>query len=162
MKSYSMNEACKTADLGTEKIVSFLEGIKITKNVINVEGQREYQLKDIDLIWETDSGIKTIEIKVDNYFNTGNYFFETKSNVEKNTPGCFMYTEADYLFYYFLNVELHVMWVKPARRWFIANQSRFKTVRTSTSVGGGKYHTEGALVKREILKNELGVNIIKL
>jgi hypothetical protein len=163
MKSYTMNKACQTADLGTAKIVEWLEGLRITKSVINVEDKKEYQMMDIDLLWELNTGEwRSIEIKVDNYFETGNYFFETKSNIEKGTPGCFMYSGANLLFYYFLDRELHIMPLKSTRKWFKANQERFRTVRTSTSVGNGKYHTEGALIKRDILKNECAVTIIKL
>ena len=34
----------------------------------------------------------------DRYLNTRNFFFETYSNREKQTPGCLMHTEADYIF----------------------------------------------------------------
>lgn len=164
MKSYSMNEACDTADEGTEHIINFLNALNITVEVRNVELDKEYQKKDIDLIWVCLINGKhierTIEIKVDTYFSTGNYFFETKSNVEKRTPGCFMYSEADLMFYYFLGKELHMFNLKKARAWFIENQDRFTTRRTSTSVGNGaRYHTEGALVKRDIFIKECDADI---
>ena len=158
-----MKDACATADEGTTHIVSYLQSIKETLNVINVENDKEYQKRDIDLIWTYTEGSKTVEIKVDNYASTGNYFFETISNVGKNTKGCFMYSEADLLFYYFLKIrELHVMPLKQVREWFIKNQGRFRTVRTSTAVNGNKYYTEGALVKRATVEQESKVTIIKI
>jgi hypothetical protein len=120
--------------LGTELIFNFLQNQKSTIKIINVENDIDYQKKDIDLIKirELNSEVKetAIEIKVDNYYRTGNYFFETLSNVERGTDGCFMYSEATYLFYYFLNVELHIFNFSKAREWFIANRDRFKLVRT--------------------------------
>jgi hypothetical protein len=159
-----MQSACETADEGTEHIVDFLYSLPMTVNVENVEDSEEFRKKDIDLIWSfkvNDSILKKyIEIKVDTYSGSGNYFFETKSNIERRTPGCFMYSEADLLFYYFLGTELHMFNLKKARKWFIENQDRFTTCRTSTSVGNGaRYHTEGALVKREIFAKEANANL---
>ena len=44
-----------------------------------------------------------IEIKGDRKHFTGNFFFETVSNLNKNTKGCMLYTESDYVFYYFID-----------------------------------------------------------
>lgn len=159
-KKYTMGQASHTANLGTEHIFNFLQNQKSTVKVVNVESDIEYQKKDIDLIWvrEINGEIRetTIEIKVDNYYRTGNYFFETLSNVERGTDGCFMYSEAKYLFYYFLNVELHVFNLAKAREWFVANRNRFKLVKTSTPINsfGDVYHTEGALVNRATFAKE--------
>ena len=43
----------------------------------------------------------TVEAKADKV-PSSNIFFETISNKEKNTLGCMLKTEADYVFYYFL------------------------------------------------------------
>lgn len=163
-----MSDACATAARGTKIIEEFLEYVPNTLNVENVEDDPIYREKDIDLLWTFKAkGIevtKSVEIKVDTYHATGNYFFETISNVGKNTPGCFMYSEADLLFYYFLGIELHIIPLKKARAWFVENKKRFRRVRTSTIVGGGKYYTEGALVNRADFIEESGCNvkIIKL
>ncbi len=154
-----MKDASETARIGTEHIVSYLQTQSTTVHIKNVEDDEEYRHKDIDLIWTREfKGVRKqvlIEIKVDNYYETGNYFFETLSNVEKNTPGCFMYSEADYFFYYFMHREIHVIDLAAARAWFVQNINHFPRKRTTTPVGQGFYHTEGCLVKRAVLQAAL-------
>lgn len=167
LKSYTMQDASETARLGTEHIVGYLQTQASTVSIENVEDDVAYRAKDIDLIWSRESkgNFKKvlIEVKVDNYFHTGNYFFETFSNVEKNTPGCFIYSQADYFFYYFLGVEIHVIELGPVRSWFLEKLGEFPRKRTTTPVGGSFYHTEGRLVKRSYLKEALPnyVRVIK-
>jgi hypothetical protein len=159
-----MNEACETGDVGVIHVTRFLKSIPHTIDILNVENDQSYQKKDIDLIWTFSNNKmsiqKSVEIKSDNYFSTGNYFFETISNKSKNTPGCFMYSEADLLFYYFLGYELHIMNLPKVREWFIKNRGQFKVRTTSTSVNGSRYYTEGSLVKRQRLVDENLVRIV--
>ena len=98
-----------------------------------------------------------LEVKGDRYFGTGNYFFETVSNKAKQTPGCFLYTDCDYLFYYFMEEqELHIFTMPEIRNWFLKNQNRFKISETSTPVqGGAHYITVGRLVPRHLLQEEM-------
>ena len=123
-----------------------------TVAVHNVEDDRAYQQYDIDLLWTvvTRSGrlrIIPIEIKGDRYHHTGNFFFETVSNEAKGTPGCFLYTKAYWLFYYFVEIgALYCLPMDKVRPWFVANISRFEEKRTSTPVGGDSYVTVGRLV----------------
>lgn len=166
LKSYSMQQASQTARIGTAHVVNYLHTQRTTVAVVNVEDDETYRTQDIDLIWKREfNGVcknVCVEVKVDTYFHTGNYFFETFSNVEKNTPGCFLYSQADYFFYYFLNAELHLIELQPVRAWFKDNIDRFAAKRTRTPVGQGFYHTEGRLVNCHELKKALPkhVNII--
>ncbi|MEO5607700.1 MAG: hypothetical protein ABIR13_09010 [Polaromonas sp.] len=159
IKRYSMGQASATADRGTSDIIDFLYRLNSTTDVRNVEKDPVFQTEDIDLVWtrRKDNSEKDykIEIKVDNYYKTGNYFFETLSNVEKGTPGCFLYSKADWLFYYFLSAELHVIELKVAQYWFLRRMKEFKKRQTSTPVGNGLYHTEGALVSRTVFAEEM-------
>ena len=112
--SYSMSEGINVAQQAKRDILRYLHFLEETVEVIDVEESPEYQKIDVDLIWKrnADPSIITeqLEIKGDRYYRTGNFFFETISNQSRNTPGCFMYTEADYLFYYFVEVkELHIL-----------------------------------------------------
>lgn len=158
-----MEDASATARIGTAHIVGYLQTQLSTVNVENVEDDDYYRTKDIDLIWTREAnGISkkvAVEVKVDTYFRTGNYFFETLSNVEKNTPGCFIYSEADYFFYYFLGFEIHAIELAPARAWFLDHINEFPRKRTTTTVGRSYYHTEGCLVKRSTLMSALPNNI---
>lgn len=152
LKSYSMADASEPARIGTAHVEAYLRTRRSTSCVENVEDVAEYRIKDIDLIWTRQIGTASkrvaVEVKVDTYHRTGNYFFETFSNVEKGTPGCFLYSEADYFFYYFLQVEIHAIRLAPVRAWFLENIARFQAKRTTTPVGGNFYHTEGRLVRR--------------
>lgn len=148
IKTYAFNSANNVAKRAADEITIFLEQLPITTKVENVENDPLYQGKDIDLIWhylsrktgELES--KTIEIKGDRYEKSGNYFFETISNVQKNTPGCFMYTEADWIFYYFVNPKiLHILPTFDTRNWFIRNQLQFYEATTSTSGSKGLLYT---------------------
>jgi len=163
LKSYSMRDASETARVGTAHVVGYLQTQLTTVSVENVEDDEIYRSKDIDLIWtRKHNGIVkklSVEVKVDTYFQTGNYFFETHSNVEKNTPGCFIYSEADYFFYYFLNIEIHVIDLAPVRSWFLENLDDFPSRRTTAPVGRDFYHTEGRLVKRSMLAAALPMNV---
>jgi hypothetical protein len=163
-RSYTMKESCKVADKATFAITQWLQSRKDFISIENVEDNREYQLKDIDLVLTRESGTSTIEIKGDTYYRTGNYFFETVSNSSKNTPGCFMYTEADYLFYYFVDErELHILPMKATRKWFLLNVESFKERSTSTSVGSGSYKTIGKLVPRsDVLSNVEGCKVVRI
>ena len=72
-----MKDASETARIGTEHIVSYLQTQSTTVHIKNVEDDEEYRRKDIDLIWTREfKGVRKqvlIEIKVDNYYETGNY-----------------------------------------------------------------------------------------
>lgn len=83
----------------------------------------------------------------DRWNKTNNFFFETHSNLEKGTPGCFMYTSADWLFYYFINTRLLYQLPMPKTRdWFGITINRFQERETTTPVGATRYTTVGRLV----------------
>ena len=90
-----------------------------------------------------------MEIKGDRHHRTGNFFFETVSNESKGTTGCFLYTRAEWLFYYFVEVQtLYCLPMYSVRPWFEENMDRFRERRTSTPVAEGQEHyvTVGRLV----------------
>lgn len=135
-----------------------------------MEHDPTYQRQDIDLIWTRflpDDSLKicTIEVKGDRYYQTGNYFFETVSNEGKNTPGCFLYTRADYIFYYFVaERELHILPMPATRTWFLAHLNNFRERKTATPVAPGEaYVTVGRLVPRSVVQAAVpGVRILKI
>ena len=133
-----------------------------TVTVHNVEDDASYQVHDVDLLWtvlEKDRlRIIPVEIKGDRYHRTGNFFLETVSNEGKGTPGCFLYSKAEWLFYYFLEVgQLYCLPMDKARPWFVHNLSRFKEQRTSTPTGvaNRSYVTIGCLVPIVTLLSEV-------
>lgn len=168
MSGYGMQQRVRIADMATEDIVMFLESIPSIVGVLNVEGDSYYQEQDIDLVAVSKKDDKTecikIEIKGDTYHRTGNFFFETISNKEKGTEGCFLYTTADFLFYYYVaEKELYMLPVKETRAWYLANSKRFNERETKTSVRGTHYTTVGKLVPRQMVLDEVeGVTVYNL
>lgn len=167
-RKYSVDDTYAVARLGAGHITSWLNGLGITRGLTNVEGVPEYQAKDVDFIWETQRKVYQVELKVDRLHRTGNFFFETLSNSEHGTPGCFLYTEADLFFYYFLEVRhLYILPMPQTRVWFLEQQgspgllrhpsNRFRARDTTTPVRGdaGFYTTRGALVPIKTVLNEV-------
>lgn len=167
-----MNETMNVANKAARDIENFLRNVPETLQVINVEKDPVYQEKDIDLlyIFKNKCGNEkrtTIEIKGDRHHYTGNYFFETHSNLQKNTPGCFMYTEADFLFYYYVEKkELHILPVQNTRKWFLEHIDEFPVRGTSTQIGNAQkkgYTSSGRLVPRDyVLQSVPGARTVQL
>ena len=65
-----------------------------------------------------NGNVITVEAKADKV-PSSNIFFETISDIEKNTLGCMYKTEADYVFYYFIAFkELYILKREPYVNWF--------------------------------------------
>jgi hypothetical protein len=137
-----MAEGVQVAQRAAADIEAWLRGLPQTQAVVNVEDDPAYRARDIDLLWTTQKRCYEVEIKGDRWHQTGNFFFETHSNREKGTPGCLLYTQADLLFYYF--VEPRILYILPmlaTRAWFMPRLNQFKERSTTTPVGSGRYYT---------------------
>lgn len=163
--SYSMDNGMRVAEQAAADITSWLRGRPETISIRNVEHEPAFQCRDIDLIWTTQTGKVLVEIKGDRWYKTGNFFFETYSNFERGTPGCFIYTEANWLFYYFVTPRtLYMLPMPMTREWFAANTNHFRERSTTTPVkGGGHYTTVGRLVPiRNVTQEVRGVILQQL
>ncbi|MCT7978534.1 nuclease-related domain-containing protein [Laspinema olomoucense] len=156
-RTYTMQESTQVASRATADITHWLQNLPRTISVQNVEDDPHYQAIDVDLLVTTDRGESKLEIKGDRYHKTGNFFFETHSNQEKNTQGCFLYTQADWLCYYFVEIGLLYLLPMPQTRdWFINQMERFESKSTTTPIrGGGCYTTVGRLVPIEVVLKEV-------
>ncbi len=167
-KRYDVTATYAVARLGAAQVTAWLNGLGITRSLANVEDRPEYQAKDVDFIWETQKAVYQVELKVDRLHQTGNFFFETLSNSERDTPGCFLYTRADLFFYYFVTVrELYILPMPATRDWFLKHQihpgllrhpsNRFRERDTTTPVRGwaGFYTTRGAPIPRKLVLGEV-------
>jgi hypothetical protein len=155
-RSISMANGMQVAQQAATDIEAWLHSLPQTRYVQNVENVPDYQKIDVDLLWTTDKKQYKVEIKGDRWHTTGNFFFETHSNKEKNTPGCFIYTQADLLFYYFvIPQQLYIIPMPTTRDWFLANIQRFKERATTTPVGSSYYTTVGRLVPIAIVLDEI-------
>lgn len=141
------DDAIEVSKRAQRDIVNWLHSLPQTLEVRNVEDVPEFQKLDVDLIWTTQKRRYKVEIKGDQWDQTGNFFLETKSNKERGTPGCFLYTHADLVFYYF--VQPRILYILPmplARNWFRFNLHRFEERSTTTPIGRNSYTTVGRLV----------------
>lgn len=114
----------------------------------DVQDDPRFQHRGVDLLWQApDGSVRGVEVKGDRQGHRGNYFFELVSNVERNRPGCFLYSEADDLIYVLLGQrEVHHLPLKATRAWFLDQASRFPLRHTQTRVGRESYTTVGATV----------------
>jgi len=164
LKQHSITYTASVARRAAIDVTHFLETTwPGTVAVHNVEEDPAYQVYDIDLLWSFIDGegqlrVLPLEVKGDRYHRTGNFFFETVSNEGKGTEGCFLYTKAEWLFYYFVEVgHLYCLPMHGVRPWFEAHLHRFKERRTSTPVGEGQEHyvTVGRLVPIGVVLQEV-------
>ncbi|MGV3541488.1 MAG: hypothetical protein ACO1OQ_16850 [Rufibacter sp.] len=168
-KTYRMEETSEVAAQAAQIVEEFLRRQPRTVEVRNVENDPQYQAQDIDLLWmgRTDDGaLKTvrIEVKGDRYHTSGNYFFETISNEGKGTPGCFLYTCADYIYYLFVDIrELHILPMPATRDWFLPKLQTFRERKTTTPTTAGKrYYTVGRLVPKALVKAQVPGVVVRV
>ena len=122
-----------------------------TQIVHSVEDDPRYQPLGIDLLWVVPERSflrsMTVEVKGDRYEKTGNFFFETVSDLQRSTTGGFVITRAEWLFYYFLNSGmlycLPMEFVKP---WFVENMGRFRERIAQSQRDQNHWRTAGRLV----------------
>lgn len=156
-----MDETSSVAQRAAADVTAFMHAWPQTVAVHNVEHDAAYQAHDVDLLWTVLGAngrlrVIPVEVKGDRYHQTGNFFFETISNAGKNTPGCFLYTRAKWLFYLFVDAgTLYCLPVDRVRPWFLHNQDRFEPRATSTPVGGSRYVTIGSLVPIDVVRAEV-------
>ena len=159
MPSYNMAATTSVARQATRAIVPWLRALPQTIAVRSVEDDPAYWALDVDLLWTTTRGTYRVEIKADRHDGSGNFFFETWSNRELGTPGCFLYSAADLLFYYFVHSHrLYILPLRATRAWFMARRAEFRERAATTRVGDGGYTTLGRLVPiARVLREVRGV-----
>jgi len=124
----------------------------------DVQEDPRFQHRGVDLLWERPGGeVLGVEVKGDRQGRRGTYFLELVSNLEKDTPGCFLYSRADLLAYVFLDRrELHLLPLPDLRAWFLPRAAEFPLRHARTRVGSGGYTTVGALVPARRVLAEVG------
>ncbi|MCB0008595.1 MAG: hypothetical protein KDE04_19145 [Anaerolineales bacterium] len=162
LREHELADTYQVADTASAAVTDFLlTSWPRTIAVHNVESESAYQKLDIDLLWaildaQDKLRIVPVEVKGDRYDRTGNFFFETVSNADRGTPGCFLYTKAEWLLYYFVRIgRLYCLPMGQVRPWFLANLDDFAEKRTSTNVGRRNYVTIGQLVPIERVMAEV-------
>lgn len=164
-KTFSFQEQLSVSDKGMVDIQAYLNSLNASLKVINVENHPVFQQKDIDLVWtyldKNEPQLKTIEVKVDTYTNGLNFYIETVSNLERHHVGCFLYTEAEQVFYYFYHTGiLYSMPTQKVREWFLKNIHRFHRKQVENKVYNHRdnsphYTSEGYTVPIELMLKEV-------
>jgi hypothetical protein len=115
--------------------------------VHDVQQDPRFQHRGVDLLWERGEEVLGVEVKGDRQGRRGTFFFELISNLEKDTPGCFLYSEAHLLAYVLLaEQELHLLPLPATRAWFLPRAKGYPLKHTRTSLGEKGYTTVGAVV----------------
>lgn len=139
---YTFTAQNKVGEVAESRMEIWLGNQPVTLWVRNVTKDPQYQKRDVDLVWGHRRGETELEVKGDRY-PSKNFFFETVSNTNLQSPGCFMYTEAQFIAYHFVREDLfYVLPTLRTRLWFKKNIDSFqqREVRNKT------YTTLGYLV----------------
>jgi hypothetical protein len=164
-RSYSIHAVRHAADRAVAHVHEFLLEDAPGSKVHDVQEDPRFQQRGVDLLWERAGEVLGVEVKGDRQAGRrGTYFLELISNVEKDTPGCFLYSSADLLAYVFLDrPELHLLPLPAVREWFLTRRKEFPLRRTETRVGVSRYTTVGAPVPaKRVLREVSGTRSIAL
>ena len=148
-KIHNFKDSLALGEMGEEIILDYLQKSPTIQRIIDVRDEKLYQKMDVDLVVVTkDEQELKVEIKTDSY-KSGNIFYEWTSAVETASVGCMEKTQADYLFYYFINLQtMYIFDMAAYRDWFNENKEMFdflgyqKRVKNS-QWNGGTYETLG-------------------
>ncbi len=165
IRSYSMRGVSGPAARAVQLAQEYLRALDPGGRIHDVQSDPRFQHRGVDLLWERSThAVEGIEVKGDRNARRGNYFFELVSNLEKNTPGCFLYSEADLLLYVFVAPrEIHRLPMRATRQWFLENAKRFPLKQARTRTGLSTYTTVGAAVPvRDVLSQVPGASRLRL
>lgn len=155
INQYAFKDSSNLSNVGIKASTNYLKKHPNFVAIKNVEYDPRFQKLDVDLLFAYKQNneilMKKIEVKTDDKtLKTKNYFLETISNKNKQTKGCFLISEADYFFYVLtkknLPLELHIIPLKIAQRWFALNSKNYKDLEVFTPVNNSGYTTVGKAV----------------
>jgi hypothetical protein len=118
--------------------------------------RRDKFLRSLDTDFIVD-GIGWVEVKGDRH-PPKNFYLERVSNNSKDTPGCVLYTAADFLFYYFVTVgTAYIIPAEALQAWAARRLTEFpqKLVRTARPNGAFAYDSFGHTVPVDTLLAEV-------
>lgn len=165
---YNFNDSIVIGEQGESIIEKYLKSLPHIKSIQCVRNVFKYRQADIDFLVKLKNDKKvSIEVKTDTY-KTGNMYYETKSCIEENTLGCFEKTEADFIFYYFIELDrLYIFKTKELRNWVRQEIVRFYNNPNSSRLSlkkvynkrkqeeDGTYTSEGFTIPTGYLEQQL-------
>lgn len=166
-KIYEFKKSLNVGEIGEDIVEKYLGSLSNVKRIQSVKNDKKYQQDDIDFIVYFDKGKKaSIEVKCDSY-KSGNLYYETKSCVEFNTLGCLEKTKADYIFYYFLNLNvLYIFKTNKFREWVRSEIKKYNLSPASSRIKHKEvynkaydkkslYTSQGYTIPLNYIENEL-------
>ena len=164
-ETYTFKENNTFAEQGEHLCAEYLKSIPKTLEVYDFRHYEDCRENDIDFFWLHDKKgypYKKVDVKTDKQRKWGNFFFETVSNCEKNTLGCFMKTDSDYFLYLFVEYDekskkitkkydMYFLEIEPVREWFnkVKHNYEDKTPKTyydNNDKSKGSYSSKGKAV----------------
>jgi hypothetical protein len=155
LRAYSMRGVMGAADRAVALAREVLQREAPGSLVHDVQNDPRFQHRGVDLLWERPGEkVMGVEVKGDRQgFRRKNYFFELISNAERDSPGCFLYSIADYLVYVLVDAQhVHMLELKAVRDWFIPRAKQYPLKTTKTRTGAALYTTVGAIVPHKDVK----------
>jgi hypothetical protein len=149
MRAYSMHGVMGAADRAVALTREVLLAQAKDSRIHDVQHDPRFQHRGVDLLWDRPGQpVQGVEVKGDRQGGRrGTYFFELLSNAERESPGCFLYSEADLMAYVLLDrQETHLLALPRVRAWFLLQASAFPLRSTRTRTGAVLYTTVGAIV----------------
>ena len=151
LNGYEMDTQCRVGIIG-EKVFLIVASFasNALRAIIDVTGEKDFREQDVDfIIVLNDGAVHYVEVKTDTYEKTGNIFVEILSCKETGSIGCFLKTEARYLFYFHTNGELRIIEMQKFKEWLQENGHRYPLhdVRNNRK-DGSVYHSRGYVIPK--------------
>ncbi len=167
-RAYSMRGVMGAAQRATVLACQVLRRIEPDGRIHDVQDDPRFQHRGVDLLWERP-GLTSpvgVEVKGDRQGKRRKrYFFELVSNLEKNSPGCFLYSTAELMAYVLLDGgEVHLLKLPQVRAWFLSAAKTYPLKATQTKAGPLRYTTVGAPVPMRDVKKAVpeAVDVVSL
>jgi hypothetical protein len=165
MRSYTMRGVMGAADRAVSIAREVLRREVPGSLVHDVQSDPRFQHRGVDLLWDRPGqAVQGVEVKGDRQGGRrGTYFFELLSNAERESPGCFLYSEADLMAYVMVDrQETHLLALPAVRAWFLGKAKDFPLRSTRTRTGAALYTTVGAIVPVRQVRAEVpdGLKIV--
>ena len=140
-KIHNFKDSLVIGTLGETHILDYLHKNPNIKDIVDVRNDALYRKMDVDFVAIMSSGQELkIEIKTDSY-KSGNIFYEWTSAVETDSIGCMQKTKADFLFYYFVNLDvLYILDMPAYRDWFETQKAMFDLLGYKKSLRNKRYN----------------------
>lgn len=141
----------------------YLESLSHTIEVLDVTKDPHFRKKGIDILYlyRVESGAKlmTIQLMDDHGAEREKYFIETIKDMRNRENADFLFSQADFLFYYFEDAkELSIIPLEETRTWIICRLNDFEKKREHVREDGLIRETEGILIPKDEMEKQ-GVEV---